>query len=73
MSFPDKTIDPVKFKEIFAGELGWNMKWVEDLTPIPDEIGNGYGESLRNKLLFFQVVNGDYLCLDMSIETGSII
>jgi hypothetical protein len=72
-SFPDKTVVPFKFKEIFAGELGWNTKWLEDLTSIPDDIGNGYGESLRNKLSFFQVGNGDYLCLDMSIETAPVV
>ncbi|WP_284640778.1 SMI1/KNR4 family protein [Paenibacillus silviterrae] len=71
--FPDETIVPVRFREIFAGELGWNTEWIEDLSSISDDIGNGYGESLKYKLSFFMVGNGDYLCLDMNQETTPVV
>ncbi|MEI4828797.1 SMI1/KNR4 family protein [Bacillus sp. FJAT-53711] len=68
-SFPDKLSIPVEFDAIFAGELCWNLDSIEDLTEVADslkDVGDNYGENLRQKLAFYTVTNGDYLALDLN-------
>ncbi|MFB5552841.1 SMI1/KNR4 family protein [Bacillus cereus] len=69
-SFPDELSIPVEFDAIFAGELCWNLDSIEDLTEVADsllkDVGDNYGENLRQKLAFYTVPNGDYLALDLN-------
>jgi hypothetical protein len=66
--FPNETNLPNEFREIFSGEIGWSLEWVEDLNELAKELEyvHEYEESeLRNKLQFYQVSNGDILAFDM--------
>ncbi|HDR7625140.1 TPA: SMI1/KNR4 family protein [Bacillus mycoides] len=68
-SFPDELSIPAEFDAIFAGELCWNLDSIEDLTEVADslkDVGDNYGENLRQKLAFYTVANGDYLALDLN-------
>ncbi|MEV5111540.1 SMI1/KNR4 family protein [Bacillus sp. LBA3-1-1.1] len=68
-SFPDELSIPAEFNDIFAGELCWNLDSIEDLTEVADslkDVGDNYGENLRQKLAFYTVPNGDYLALDLN-------
>lgn len=68
-SFPDELSIPAEFDDIFAGELCWNLDSIEDLTEFADslkDVGDNYGENLRQKLAFYNVPNGDYLALDLN-------
>ncbi|MEG7835223.1 SMI1/KNR4 family protein [Bacillus cereus] len=68
-SFPDELSIPAEFDDIFAGELCWNLESVEDLAEVADslkDVGDNYGENLRQKLAFYTVPNGDYLALDLN-------
>ncbi|MGG2091533.1 SMI1/KNR4 family protein [Bacillus sp. S13(2024)] len=68
-SFPDELSIPAEFDAIFAGELCWNLDSIEDLTEVADslkDVGDNYGENLRQKLAFYTVTNGDYLALDLN-------
>lgn len=68
-SFPDKLSIPTEFDAIFAGELCWSLDSIEDLTEVADslqDVGDNYGENLRQKLAFYTVTNGDYLALDLN-------
>ncbi|WCN36477.1 SMI1/KNR4 family protein [Aneurinibacillus uraniidurans] len=68
-SLPDEVNVPDEFSEIFSGELGWNLEWIEDLTSSSIEMENEeYGQGLKNKLQFFYVGNGDILAFDMSSD-----
>ncbi|MEK4581592.1 SMI1/KNR4 family protein [Bacillus sp. FSL R12-0074] len=67
--FPDELSIPAEFDDIFAGELCWNLDSIEDLTEVADslkDVGDNYGENLRQKLAFYTVPNGDYLALDLN-------
>ncbi|HDR7760532.1 MULTISPECIES: SMI1/KNR4 family protein [Bacillus cereus group] len=68
-SFPDELSIPAEFDDIFAGELCWNLDSIEDLAEVADslkDVGDNYGENLRQKLAFYTVPNGDYLALDLN-------
>ncbi|MGR3779581.1 SMI1/KNR4 family protein [Bacillus paramycoides] len=68
-SFPDELSIPAEFDAIFAGELCWDLDSIEDLTEVADslkDVGDNYGENLRQKLAFYTVPNGDYLALDLN-------
>lgn len=68
-SFPDELSILAEFDDIFAGELCWNLDSIEDLTEVADslkDVGDNYGENLRQKLAFYTVPNGDYLALDLN-------
>ncbi|MGG5735928.1 MULTISPECIES: SMI1/KNR4 family protein [Bacillus cereus group] len=68
-SFPDELSIPAEFDDIFAGELCWNLDSIEDLTEVADslkDVGDNYGENLRQKLAFYTVPNGDYFALDLN-------
>ncbi|PDY26961.1 SMI1/KNR4 family protein [Bacillus thuringiensis] len=68
-SFPAELSIPAEFNDIFAGELCWNLDSIEDLTEVADslkDVGDNYGENLRQKLAFYTVPNGDYLALDLN-------
>ncbi|PEF06856.1 hypothetical protein COM97_09335 [Bacillus thuringiensis] len=68
-SFPDELSIPAEFDDIFAGELCWNLESIEDLAEVADslkDVGDNYGENLRQKLAFYTVPNGDYLALDLN-------
>ncbi|MFT9846041.1 SMI1/KNR4 family protein [Aneurinibacillus sp. REN35] len=68
-SFPDEVNVPDEWSEVFSGELGWNIEWLEDATPSAIEMEEeGYGQGLKNKLQFFYVGNGDMVAFDMSSE-----
>lgn len=62
-SLPDEAILPHEFREIFSGELGWNLEWLEYWS---EDSREDYAVNLKGKLTFFQVGNGDYLALDLS-------
>ncbi|SFQ91991.1 SMI1 / KNR4 family (SUKH-1) [Bacillus mycoides] len=67
--FPDELSIPAEFDAIFAGELCWDLDSIEDLTEVADslkDVGDNYGENLRQKLAFYTVPNGDYLALDLN-------
>ncbi|MBU5439163.1 SMI1/KNR4 family protein [Tissierella sp. MSJ-40] len=64
---PDNANLPNEFKEIFAGEIGWSLDWIEDLTPFGLEIESHecVDLDLKHKLKFYDVGNGDILAFDM--------
>jgi len=66
-SLPENANLPDVFREIFSGEIGWNIDWIEDLTAFGSQIEayDGIDSALKNKLKFFNVRNGDLLAFDM--------
>lgn len=65
---PDNVNLPHEFREIFSGEISWNLNAVEDLTLLAEELEDGWEDEdsgLRNKLQFLGVGNGDILAFDM--------
>lgn len=62
----DEVILPHEFREIFSGELGWNLEWLQYWREEYAE--EGYASSLAGKLTFFPVGNGDYLALDLQYD-----
>ncbi|MGG2091469.1 SMI1/KNR4 family protein [Bacillus sp. S13(2024)] len=71
--FPDHLSIPAEFDAIFAGELCWDLDSIEDVTEVADslqDVGDNYGENLRQKLAFYTVPNGDYLALDLNSNNG---
>ncbi|WP_055665697.1 SMI1/KNR4 family protein [Desnuesiella massiliensis] len=75
-SLPKEANLPYEFKEIFSGEIGWSLEWIEDLNILAEELeySHGYDEpDLRNKLQFFQVGNGDILAFDVPQNSSESI
>ncbi|MGJ7913769.1 SMI1/KNR4 family protein [Neobacillus sp. LXY-1] len=71
-SFSEDTIIPSEFNEIFSGEVNWNIDFLQNLNMLADELiedGEDYGATLRGKLEFSHVGNGDIYAFDMSIES----
>jgi hypothetical protein len=64
-SLPDEAILPQEFREIFSGEIGWSIDWLEYWGVDSTE---DYAINLKGKLTFFQVGNGDYLAFDLSMN-----
>ena len=62
-SLSDEVVLPHEFREIFSGELGWNLEWLQYWGEESEE--EEYASSLVGKLTFFPVGNGDYLALDL--------
>lgn len=71
-SFSEDTMIPSEFTEIFSGEINWNIDFLQNLNMLANELmedGEDYGRSLRGKLEFSQVGNGDIYAFDMSVES----
>ncbi|NDI35770.1 SMI1/KNR4 family protein [Chengkuizengella sediminis] len=70
-SFSNDTMIPSEFKEIFSGEINWNIDFLQNLDTLADELmedGEDYGKTLRGKLEFAHAGNGDVYAFDMSVE-----
>lgn len=70
-SFSDDTIIPDEFKEIFSGEIDWNLDYLQSLDSLADDLmedGADYGKNLRGKLEFSHSKNGDIYAFDMTVE-----
>ncbi|WP_312117236.1 SMI1/KNR4 family protein [Brevibacillus reuszeri] len=63
----DEVILPDEFREIFSGEVGWNLEWLQYWGE--DIAKEEYASSLAGKLTFFHVGNGDYLALDVQHDS----
>lgn len=64
---PDNANLPHEFREIFSGEIGWNIDELEDLTEFGLAMeSDGIDSGLKNKLCFYHVGNGDVLAFDMA-------
>ncbi|MGG1678641.1 SMI1/KNR4 family protein [Neobacillus sp. NRS-1170] len=71
-SFSEDTMIPSEFKEIFSGEINWNIDFLQNLNMLANELmedGGDYGRSLRGKLEFSHAGNGDIYAFDMSVES----
>lgn len=70
-SFSDDTMIPDEFKEIFSGEIDWNLDYLQSLDSLADDLmedGIDYGGNLRGKLEFSHSKNGDVYAFDMTVE-----
>lgn len=70
-SFSDDTMIPEEFKEIFSGEIDWDLDYLQSLDSLADDMmGDGvdYGKNLRGKLEFSHSKNGDIYAFDMTAE-----
>ncbi|WP_419393288.1 SMI1/KNR4 family protein [Cytobacillus praedii] len=70
-SFSEDTMIPSEFREIFSGEIHWNINFLQNLTRLADEgmeDGEDYGSTLRGKLEFSHAGNGDIYAFDMSVD-----
>lgn len=70
-SFSEDTMIPNEFKEIFSGEINWDIDFLQNLDRLADELmedGEDYGKTLRGKLEFSHAGNGDVYAFDMSVE-----
>ncbi|MED3549371.1 SMI1/KNR4 family protein [Cytobacillus praedii] len=69
-SFSEDTMIPGEFREIFSGEIHWNIDFLQNLTIAADllEDGEYYRRTLREKLEFSHAGNGDVYAFDMSVD-----
>lgn len=70
-SFSDDTMIPDEFREIFSGEIQWDIDLLQNLDSLADDLmedGEDYGGTLRGKLEFSHSGNGDIYAFDMSFE-----
>lgn len=70
-SFSDDTMIPDEFREIFSGEIQWDIGHLQNLDSLADDLiedGVDYGVNLRGKLEFSHSGNGDIYAFDMSTE-----
>ncbi|MBS8265619.1 SMI1/KNR4 family protein [Mesobacillus boroniphilus] len=70
-SFSDDTMIPDEFREIFSGEIQWDIDLLQSLDSLADDLiedGVDYGKNLRGKLEFSHSGNGDIYAFDMSAE-----
>lgn len=76
-SFPDSAVLPSKFKDIFSGHIEWNIDDIENLNiwANEEELEDGeeseYAQSLRNKIVFCHVGNGDMITFQIDQEKDS--
>ncbi|HEY4552223.1 MAG TPA: SMI1/KNR4 family protein, partial [Bacillaceae bacterium] len=69
-SFSENTMIPGEYRDIFSGEINWDIDSLENLDLLADELmedGEDYGANLRGKLQFSQAGNGDIYAFDMSV------
>ncbi|OCA84011.1 hypothetical protein A8F94_14840 [Bacillus sp. FJAT-27225] len=71
-SFSEDTMIPGEFKEIFSGEINWDINYLQNLNMLADELmedGEDYGRTLRGKLEFSHAGNGDVYAFDMCADS----
>ncbi|KOP71867.1 hypothetical protein AMS60_21480 [Bacillus sp. FJAT-21945] len=71
-SFSEDTMIPCEFREIFSGEINWNIDFLQNLNIADDllEDGEDDGSTLRGKLEFSHSGNGDIYAFDMSVDSA---
>lgn len=79
---PDGREFPVPMHQCFSGDLHWSLDflrkfnadkdaWIRECFPNPSD---KYDRVWHNKLAFYEVGNGDYLALDLSLGTcGQVV
>ncbi|WP_349408779.1 SMI1/KNR4 family protein [Pseudalkalibacillus sp. SCS-8] len=70
-SFSEDTMIPSEFRDIFSGEINWNIDYLQGLDELADDLMDGdedYGKTLRGKLEFAHSANGDIYAFDMLVD-----
>ncbi|RSD27067.1 SMI1/KNR4 family protein [Mesobacillus subterraneus] len=72
-SFSDDTMIPNEFREVFSGEIQWDLDFLQNLDSLADDLmddgGYDYGSTLRGKVEFAHSGNGDIYAFDMTVDT----